>query len=141
MNVLHAQIGQSQYEGRSPKSLADAGIFFYDHFYHLLDKKKTKGSIEKVSLQAEWSYIDWPIPDYASIESVKCKLFRDVQKSLCGAIPTWIVKIILFMPLTVFVELFCRCRIKISRTTLSCNNIHSILLERFFGCVLEQEGA
>ena len=129
LNVVHSHIGQLQYEGRSPKSLADAGIFFYDNFYYLLDKHKTKGRLQELPLHTEWNFLDWPILDQFSMESVKCKLFKDIQKSLRGSIPTRVVKIILYMPITVFVELFHCCQVKITKTMLSCRNPDTLFLQ------------
>ena len=104
-NIIHSHIGQLQYDGRSGQMLTNTGIFFYDHFYRLHDNKNSKGSLHKISLQSDWNYMDWPIPDTSVLESVKSKLYKDVQRSLRGSIATKIVKIVMFMPITVFVRL------------------------------------
>lgn len=122
MTVVHRHIGQLQYEGRCARNLADAGIFFYDHLYILLDNTHTKGRLQKIPLQADWNYIDWPIPDACILESVKSKLYKDVQRSLRGNIATRLVKVVVFMPITVFVELFNECKVTITKTMLSCKD-------------------
>ena len=61
MDVLHGSIGELQYSGRSATQLSQSGIFFYDHFYQLLDKGNTHGVLKKLGLPA-WNTIDWPIP-------------------------------------------------------------------------------
>ena len=124
-NVVHAHIGQCQYDGRSGQVLANSGIYFYDHFYHLLDRSHSKGTLEKLPLQADWNYMDWPIPDTLVIESARSKAYKDVQRSLRGTIATKIVKVVMYMPITVFVELFSAVDIKIAKTMLICRNMDS----------------
>ena len=103
--------------------LANSGIYFYDHFYHLLDRSHSKGTLEKLPLQADWNYMDWPIPDTVVIESARSKAYKDVQRSLRGTITTKIVKVVMYMPITIFVELFSAVDIKIAKTMLICRNM------------------
>lgn len=123
--VVHAHIGQLQYEGRSHRSLADVGIFFYDHFYQL-DRNHRAGSLIYMPLEGDWNYIDWPVPDYFALESVKSKLFKDVQRSLRPSVPTKLVKLVLFIPITMFIELFGSQSIRIARTMLLCNGLDAV---------------
>lgn len=122
-NVVHAHIGQLQYEGRSGQALANAGIFFYDQFYTLLDRTHSKGSLQVVSLQADWNYMDWPIPESMALESTRCKIYKDVQRSLRASIATKIVKIVMFMPITIFIDLFSAVNVRITKSMLVCRNM------------------
>ncbi len=119
VNVIHSHIGLLQYEGRTSKSLADAGVFFYDHFYKL-GKNLGSGSLVRVPLEADWTSIDWPVPDALILEAVKSKLFKDIQRCLRPTVPTKIVKISMFLPLTVFVEVFCSQQVRITKSMLLC---------------------
>ena len=121
MFVIHAHIGVLQYEGRSNMSLANEGIFFYDHFYDI-GKLHQGGRLIPLPLTSDWNYIDWPVPDFCVLELIRSKLFKDVQRSLRVAIPTKNVKLSMYCPITVFVELFGSSNIHIAKTLLLCKN-------------------
>ena len=123
-NVIHSHIGQLKYDGRSGQMLANTGIFFYDHFYRLHDRRNSRGSLQKINLQPDWNYMDWPILDTSVLESVKSKMYKDVQPSLRGSIATKIVKIVMFMPITIFVDLFSAADVRITKTMLICKNLN-----------------
>ena len=118
MDVLHGSIGELQYLGRSATQLSQSGIFFYDHFYQLLDKGNTHGVLKKLGLPA-WNTIDWPIPQGVVAESYRAKLFAEVQHSLRPGIAAKICKINICMPITVFVDLFNHLKIKVCKTMLT----------------------
>ena len=118
MDVLHGSIGELQYSGRSATQLSQSGIFFYDHFYQLLDKGNTHGVLKKLGLPA-WNTIDWPIPQGVVAESYRAKLFAEVQHSLRPGIAAKICKINICMPITVFVDLFSHLKIKVCKTMLT----------------------
>ena len=50
ISVMHAPIGQLQYEGRSTRNLVVADIFFYDYIYILTDRNNTTGYLEELPL-------------------------------------------------------------------------------------------
>lgn len=118
MDVLHGSIGELQYAGRRSIQLAEAGIFFYDHYYQLLDKENSHGALQEESLPT-WGSLDWPIPHGSITESYRAKLFAEVARSLKPGSVTRIVKISICMPIGVFVELFSKLQIKVSKTMLS----------------------
>lgn len=69
--------------------------------------------------------MDWPIPGTFVLESVKSKMYKNVQCSLRGSIATKIVKIVMYMPITVFVDLFSVADVRITKTMLICKNLNS----------------
>ena len=74
--------------------------------------------------------MDWLIPDTLVIESARSKAYKDVQRSLQGTIATKIVKVVMYMPITVFVELFSAVDIKIAKTMLICRNMDPDMLSK-----------
>ena len=61
--MLHGHVGQLQYEGRTGGSLADEGIFFYDHFYQLLNRSNRNGYLQALPLEVEKNRLAWPVPN------------------------------------------------------------------------------
>lgn len=130
-NVIHGTVGELQYKGRSVRDLAKAGIFFYDHFYQLLDHAHSYGILQRQDF-LEWNIIDWPIPDGSIIEAYRAKLYAEVQHSLKPNIATRIVKITIFMPINVFVDIFQEFSIKVCKTMFTfkakaCDDIPKFL--------------
>lgn len=119
--VIHAHIGVLQYEGRTHRSLADQGIFFYDSFYKT-NQNNIGGEVIPLLLTTDWNCIDWPVPDTYVLEATRSKLFKDVQRSLRVTIPTKLVKISLFCPLTVYIDMFGACNVKVAKTMLICKD-------------------
>ena len=117
MLYIHGVVGELQYKGRSVRDLAKAGIFFYDHFYQLLDHAHSYGILQRQDF-LEWNIIDWPVPDGSIIEAYRAKLYAEVQHSLKPNIATRIVKITIFMPINVFVDIFQEFSIKVVRLCL-----------------------
>ena len=106
-------------------------IFFYDHFYQLLDHAHSYGILQRQDF-FKWSTIDWPIPDGSIIEAYRAKLYAEVQHSLKPNIAIRIVQIIVFMLVNVFVDIFQEYPIKVCKTMFSfkakgCNNIPKFL--------------
>lgn len=128
--MLHGHVGQLQYEGRSGGSLADEGLFFYDHFYQLQDRSNTKGYLQALPLEADRNRLAWPVPDCFGVESTQSKIYRDVQRSLRATIPTKLVKIMLSMPVNIFVELFGEFDVKVTKTMLACRRMDNELLAK-----------
>ena len=76
-NVIHGAVGELQYKGRSVRDLAKAGIFFYDHFYQLLDHAHSYGILQRQDF-LEWNIKDWLVLDGSIIEAYRAKLFAEV---------------------------------------------------------------
>ena len=128
IHVLHGHVGKLHYDGRSGGSLADEGIFFYDHFYQLVDRCHTKGFLQTIQLEAEQNGLVWSVLDCFSIESIQNKIYRDVQRSLRATIPTKIVKIILSMSINCFVEMFGGFDVRVTKTMLACRGMDNDML-------------
>ena len=128
--MLHGDVGQLQYDGRTGPILADEGIFFYDHFYQLLNRSNRNGYLQALPLEAERNGLTWPVPDCFGIESIQSKIFKDVQRSLRATIPTNLVKIMLHMPINMFVELFGEFDVRVTKTMLVCKQMDNERLTR-----------
>lgn len=130
MNVFHSFIGAQQYKGRTSSQLAEAGVFFYDHFYEV-DFHQGIGTLTRLAVP-EFISNEWPLPSSDISEGIRLKLFQEVQKALKGNIATRLVKIKVCMPLCVFVDFFALSDrpVEVKNTMLVCKNVHaSTMLE------------
>ncbi len=125
MNVYHAFIGTQQYKGRTNVQLAEAGVFFFDHFY-TLDADHTLGRLTKLEIP-EFISREWLLPSSDISEAFRLKLFQEVQKALRANIATRLVKIKVCMPLNVFIDFFALSDrpIELKNTMLVCKNLDS----------------
>ena len=130
IHVLHGHVGKLQYEGRNGGSLADEGLFFYDHFYQLQDRCNTKGYLQALPLEAEKNRLAWPVPDCFAMEAIYSKLYRDVQRSLRPTIPTKLVRIMLSVPINSFVEVFGDFDVRTTKTMLASRRMDKELLAK-----------
>lgn len=124
LDVYHGSIGEELYKGRTMSSLAENGIFFFDHYYVPPNRKGAFGTITKLALP-DFRSGEWPLPSSSTSESYRCKLFSEVQKCLKPNIASKQSRISLFMPITVFVDFFSNAEVRVSRTMFSVKTLDS----------------
>lgn len=124
LDIYHGCIGEELYKGRSKGSLAENGIFFFDHYYVPPKKKGDFGTLTKLALP-DFKSGEWPLPSASTSESFRCKLFNEVQKCLKPNIASKQSRICLFMPITVFIDFFANAEVRISRTMFSVKVLDS----------------
>lgn len=102
--VTHAEIGELTRGSRSHSQLLEDSVFFYDAFYR--PRHGTGyGTIESIPLPAFDSPY-WPLPDMATTESFRAKLWQDFQNSMRPTTSSKQTNISWFMPIGVFIDLF-----------------------------------
>ena len=121
IDVLHSSIGEQMYKGRTGWSLAENGVFFYDHFYVVPSTPLCHGSITKIALP-DFRSEEWPLPSQITSESYRCKIFSEIQKCLRTNIASKQCRISLFMPLDVFVDFFSHVEVRRCKTMFSVKN-------------------
>lgn len=123
INVYHAFIGTQQYNGRTNRKLAESGVFFYDHFFHVGDDH-CSGTLESVPLPP-FTSLDWPLPTCDIKEAFRMKLYNEVQKGLKPNVASRLVKIKVCMPIPIFVDFFSQgdSPIVLKNTMLVCKDV------------------
>ena len=131
INVYHTFIGAQQYKGRTSSQLAEAGVFFFYHFYDLGPDHSYRKLI-KIDVP-EFASSEWPLPSTDISEAFRLKLFQEVQKALKGNIATRLVKIKVCMPINVFIDFFALSDrpIDLKNTMLSVKNVDSNTMLEF----------
>ncbi len=118
IEVIPAMVGEEMYKGRAKGSLAKNGVFFYDHFYNAPSQSGQWGSLTELPLPGFCSG-DWPLPNPSTSENYRCKLFHEVQKCLKSGIASKQSRVVLFMPIIVFIDFFSDMDVRISKTMFS----------------------
>lgn len=128
IDVLHSSIGEQMYKGRTGGSLAQNGVFFYDHFYVVPSTPLCHGTLNKIALP-DFRSEEWPLPSQITSESYRCKIFSEIQKCLRTNIASKQCRISLFMPLDVFVDFFSHVEVRRCKTMFSVKNFqdHNLL--------------
>ena len=115
IDVCHSSIGQQMYKGRTERSLAENGVFFYDHFYIVPTSLSSYGVVTSLPLPHFHSG-EWPLPSPNTSESYRCKIFNEIQRCLKTNIASKQCRISLFMPLNVFVDFFSKVQVRKAKT-------------------------
>lgn len=118
LEVNHSFIGEQIYKGRKGKSLAENGIFFYDHKYKVPRRGNTLGELEFSPLPDFYSP-EWTSPSQGTIESYRNKIFSELQRCQKSNIACKQCRVSLFMPPEVFVHLMKDKEVHRARTMFS----------------------
>lgn len=121
LDVIHSDVGKLQYRGRSPKELADCGIYFYESLY----TPQTDGGFGKLeaiplpSFQSD----EWPTPDSIVSESLRCKLLIDIRNAMKISTGSKIVHLSWFISLHIFVDFFSSASVRRTPTLFVCKDL------------------
>lgn len=128
IDVLHSSIGEQMYKGRTGGSLAENGVFFYDHYYVVPTNPLCHGSISRIPLP-DFRSGEWTSPSQITSESFRCKIFNEIQKCLKTNIASKQCRISLFMPFDIFIDFFSHVEVRRCKTMFSVKSLqdHNIL--------------
>ena len=121
-DCFHGSIGEQIYKDRSKSNLAENGIFFYDHFYYVPNKRQTYGNVEKIPLPKFDSH-DWSLPSQGTSEAYRCKIFTEVQKCMKPNVASTQSRVNIYMPIEVFVDFFSSSTLRVTKTMIKVENI------------------
>lgn len=116
-DCYHRDIGEELYKDRTYTSLADSGIFFYDHFYTAPTRRRGYGQVRELPLP-EFNSTEWPLPCSSTSEAYRCKMFTEIQKCMKPNISCRQCRVNVFMPIGVFVDFFSNSRIRTTKTMM-----------------------
>ena len=114
----HSSIGQQIYKGRRGSSLAESGIFFYDHQYRVPTNSRGYGTLTELPTPVLESQ-SWTVPSSATLQSFKAKIYNEIQKCLKTNIASRQSRVSIFMPLEMFVHFFKQQSVRAARTMFS----------------------
>lgn len=126
LDVIHTDIGQLQYRGRTAKDLVDSGIFFYESMY-IPDTKGNFGQIVPIPLPS-FESDEWIAPAATVSESFRCKIYNDVKNSLKMSTGSKTVRLSWFISLNIFVDFFSSVNVHKTPTMFVCKNLSDSLL-------------
>lgn len=121
-DCFHGSIGEQIYKDRSKSSLAENGVFFYDHFYYIPTKRQIYGKLEKMPLP-DFDSPDWPLPSQGTSEAYRCRIFTEIQKCMKPNVASTQSRMNIFMPIDVFVDFFSSSKLKMTKTMIKVENM------------------
>lgn len=124
LDCFHGSIGEQIYKGRSKSTLAENGVFFYDHFYYIPKNRQRYGMVEKIPLP-DFDSLEWPLPSQSTSEAYRCRIFTEVQKCLKPNVASTQSRVNIFMPIEVFVDFFSSSTLRMTKTMIKIENMES----------------
>ena len=128
VEAYHSSIGQQIYKDQKGTSLAESGIFFYDHHYQVPTSLRGYGSLTELPLPGFESK-NWDVPSLTILQSFKAKIYNEVQKCLKTNIASKQSRVSVFLPLEVFVYLFKQQTIRTAKTMFSITGQNKSMLQ------------
>ena len=115
--VVHSEIGEASWNGRSYNNLLENGIFFSNLVYVPPTPGLLYGLVEPLLLPTLRD-TEWPLPDMHTSEAFRFKLWADFQAVTKATTGSHMGHLQWFIPLHMFVDLFACEEESIKRTTV-----------------------